>query len=103
MSIRKRTWKNAKGEIKETWVVNYRDKSKGGARVQRTFRLKKDADAFLVDAKVEIRDGTHIARSKSVTVAQAGGEWPRQTGWNAPVSWTTGAFYACTLCHSLGQ
>jgi integrase len=75
MSIRKRTWKNAKGEIKETWVVNYRDKSKGGARVQRTFRLKKDADAFLVDAKVEIRDGTHIARSKSVTVAQAGGEW----------------------------
>jgi integrase len=75
MSIRKRTWKNAKGEIKETWVVNYRDKSKRGARVQRTFRLKKDADAFLVGAKVEIRDGVHIARSKSVTVAQAGGEW----------------------------
>jgi integrase len=75
MSVRKRTWKNAKGETKEAWVVNYRDKAKGGARVQRTFHLKKEADAFVVDMRGEVRDGIHIARSKSVTVADAGKEW----------------------------
>jgi integrase len=75
MSVRKRTWKNAKGETKDAWVVNYRDKAKGGARVQRTFHLKKEADAFVVDMRGEVRDGIHIARSKSVTVADAGKEW----------------------------
>jgi integrase len=75
MSVRKRTWTNANGETNEAWVVDYRDKAKGGARVQRTFHLKKEADAFAVDAKVEVRDGIHIARSKSVTVAQAGKFW----------------------------
>src|SRR5258706_2703579 len=75
MSVRKRTWKTKTGETKEAWVVNYRDKAKGGARVQRTFHLKKDADAFVVDMRGEVRDGIHIARSKSVTVADAGKGW----------------------------
>jgi integrase len=75
MSVRKRTWKTREGEVKEAWVVNYRDKAKGGSRVQRTFHLKKDADAFVVDMKGEVRDGIHIARSKSVTVVDAGREW----------------------------
>jgi integrase len=57
------------GETKEAWVVNYRDKAKGGSRVQRTFPLKTDADAFVVDMKGERRDGIPIARSKSVTEA----------------------------------
>jgi len=72
MSVRKRTWKTKTGETKEAWVVNYRDKAKGGARVQRTFHLKKEADAFVVDMKGEVRDGIHIARSKSVTVGRRG-------------------------------
>jgi len=75
VSVRKRTWTTPKGETKEAWVVNYRDKARGGSRVQRTFHLKKEADAFVVDMKGEVRDGIHIARSKSVTVAQAGKEW----------------------------
>ena len=50
--------------------------------MQRTFRFKRDADSFIVDAKVEIRDGVHIARSKSVTVVQAGGEWIKTTEAN---------------------
>jgi integrase len=75
MSVRKRAWKTPKGEPKQAWVVNYLDKAKGGARVQRTFDLKKDAEAFIVDMKAEVRDGIHIARSKSVTVADAGKEW----------------------------
>ncbi len=61
--------------MKEAWLVVYRDKAKRGARVQRTFHLKKEAEAFVVDMKAEVRDGIHIARSKSVTVFQAGREW----------------------------
>ena len=72
---RKRIWKTSTGDTKEAWVVNYRDKAKGGARVQRTFHLKKEADAFVVDMKGEVRDGIHIARSKSVTVADAAKFW----------------------------
>jgi hypothetical protein len=74
MSVRKRISKNASG-THEAWVVNYRDKAKGGTRVQRTFRLKKEADDFATTMKGEVRDGIHIARSKSVTVADAGKEW----------------------------
>src|SRR5215467_6412302 len=73
MSIRKRTWTTNNGETREAWVVNYRDKDK--SRVQRTFSLKKEATDFERDMKGELRDGIHIARSKSVTVAQAGDEW----------------------------
>ena len=75
MSVRKRTWKTAKGESKEAWIVDYKDRAKGGARVMRTFRLKKEADDFALAAGAEVRDGIHIARSKSVTVAQAGVSW----------------------------
>src|SRR5262249_17308260 len=75
MSVRKRTGKTKDGEVKESWIVDYRDKAKGGARVMRTFRLKKAADDFATTMKAEVRDGIHIARSKSVTVAQAGKFW----------------------------
>jgi hypothetical protein len=101
MSIRKR--ENSMGIKKEAWVVNYRDKSKGGARVQRAFRLKKDADAFLVDARVEVRDGVHIARSKPSPwpkPAGNGSRWRQQMTWSAPPSWTTAAFCACISTRS---
>jgi integrase len=75
MSVRKRTWTTSNGETKEAWIVDYRDRAKGGTRVLRTFQLKKEADAFVVDMKSEVRDGVHIARSKSVTVTQAGKFW----------------------------
>ena len=38
MSIRKRTWKTAKGEAKEAWVVDYVDQ--GGKRRLKTFEEK---------------------------------------------------------------
>jgi integrase len=75
MSVRKRTWTTAKGERKEAWVVDYRDKAKGGKRVLRTFARKRDADDFNVTMGGEVRDGIHIARSRSVTVAAAGKFW----------------------------
>jgi integrase len=73
MSVRKRTWKTAKGEAKEAWIVDYRDLQ--GDRVMRTFATKTEANAFETTVRVEIRDGTHTSYSKSVTVAEAGRLW----------------------------
>jgi integrase len=73
MSIRRRKWKAASGEIRESWVVDYFDGA--GKRRLKTFAKKKDADAFASTSKVEIRQGVHVADSASVTVAEAGRLW----------------------------
>lgn len=80
MSIRKRTWTNAKGEEKTAWVVDYADTK--GKRHLKTFKLKKDADKFATTASVEVREGTHVADSESVTVKKAAALWVL-TGENA--------------------
>ncbi len=67
-SVRKRRW-IYKGEAKETWVVNYTDH--GGSRRQRTFRLKKDANAYRLKVENELDSGTHTPRRLSVTVEAA--------------------------------
>lgn len=58
---------------KEAWVVDYFDQH--GTRCFETFELKKDADAYHDAVKVEVRRGTHIAPSKSQTVAEAAEAW----------------------------
>lgn len=73
MSIRKRTWTTAKGLEKTAWVVDYVD-TKGKRRLK-TFPKKKDADNFGATAKVEVREGVHVADSDSVTVKAAGAFW----------------------------
>jgi hypothetical protein len=73
MSVRKRTWTNAKGEEQTAWVADYVDGK--GARRLKTFKLKKQADAFAATASVEIREGVHVADSASATVKQAGVFW----------------------------
>ncbi len=73
MSIRKRTWTTGKGVEKAAWVVDYVDTM--GKRRLKTFAKKKDADAFEATAKIEIREGVHVADSASATIKQAGGFW----------------------------
>lgn len=73
MSVRKRVWTTPKGEEKSAWVVDYVD-AKGKRRLK-SFKLKKQADAFAATASVEVREGTHVADSASATVAQAGAFW----------------------------
>src|SRR4029077_18843569 len=46
-----------------------------GKRHQIAFKTKKEADAFLVQARHEVGQGTHTASSKSPTVADAGLAW----------------------------
>jgi hypothetical protein len=45
MSVRKRTWKNAKGEPEEAWIIDCLDQR--GDRTQKTFARKKDASRRL--------------------------------------------------------
>ncbi len=73
MSIRKRTWTTAKGVQKEAWIVDYTDGK--GTRRLKTFAKKKEADQFAATAKVEVREGVHVADSASATVKQAGAFW----------------------------
>ncbi|MDX0581963.1 tyrosine-type recombinase/integrase [Sinorhizobium medicae] len=73
MSVRKREWTTPKGEKKSAWVADYTDQQ--GKRHLKTFKLKKEADAFAATASVEVRAGTHVADSASVTVEKAGQFW----------------------------
>jgi hypothetical protein len=50
MSVRKRTWKNAKGERQESWIVDYVDQK--GKRHIKTFQKKKAADAYHAAVRV---------------------------------------------------
>jgi integrase len=73
MSVRKREWKTPKGDSKTAWIVDYFDA--GGTRRQKTFRLKKEADAFAATASIEVREGTHVADRETATVDAAGKLW----------------------------
>jgi integrase len=73
MSVRKRRWITHRGEQKEAWVVDYVDQL--DRRVLKTFARKKEADAFAASSRVEVREGTHVADSTSVTVKKAGELW----------------------------
>jgi len=75
MSVRKRTWTTPKGADKTAWVVDYTDT--GGKRRLKTFKLKKEADAFAATASVEVREGVHVADSATITIDEAGKLWLR--------------------------
>jgi integrase len=61
------------GEAREAWVVDYADAQ--GTRRLKTFTKKKEAAAFAARAHVEVRQGTHVADSATVTVEEAGRLW----------------------------
>ena len=73
MSIRKRTWKSG-GNEQTAWVVDYVDQH--GKRRLKTFQLKKDAEAWAVNARHEVSQGTHAPNSK-ITVAETMELWIR--------------------------
>ena len=73
MSVRKRSWTTATGVAKTAWIVDYTDGA--GRRRLKTFKLKKEADAFAATATVEVRDGVHVADSASATVGAASALW----------------------------
>src|SRR5262249_51884074 len=66
-------WTTEKGEKREAWIVDYFDQE--GRRRQETFERKKDADARHDEVRVDIRQGVHTPRNKSITVADAAKDW----------------------------
>lgn len=72
-TVRKRTWKTAKGQTKQAWLVDYRDQA--GDRRFETFDNQQDAKSRLREIENEIDRGSHTANSVSITVAEAGEVW----------------------------
>lgn len=68
-SIRKRTLPSGK----TVWLAAYTDG--GGARRFRQFPTKKEADAFLTQARAQVQQGVHTPDAVSPTVAQAAEMW----------------------------
>jgi integrase len=74
-TVRKRTWKSG-AETKTAWVADYTDQA--GRRHLKTFERKKDADAWLIDARSEVKRGVHNPDSTSITVGEAAELWIRR-------------------------
>ena len=74
-SVRKRKWTTG-GKEREAWLVDYVDQ--GGTRHIRTFRTKKEADAYRTEAGFEVSRGIHTHPSASITIGQAGELWIKQ-------------------------
>ncbi|WP_292575846.1 site-specific integrase [Mesorhizobium sp.] len=73
MSIRKRAWKTARGEARESWIVDYFDQDR--KRAIKTFPSRKEAREWETTMRGEVREKRHVIASKSLTVAEAGAEW----------------------------
>ena len=73
MSVRKRTWTNAKGETKEAWIADLFDKNND--RHIKTFATEGEAEDYAAQARINRKRGMHTAPSKSITVADACDKW----------------------------
>src|SRR5215469_10735722 len=75
-TVRKRIWTTRKGATKTAWVADYFDQKR--KRHTKQFPTKKAADAWLLRARGEVRDGVHTPDSASLTIAEAGELWLRR-------------------------
>lgn len=73
MSIRKRRWQTSKGEWREAWQLDYVDQH--GERQRKNFEKKADAVAYETTARAQVRDGTHVAPNRDVTLKDAADIW----------------------------
>jgi integrase len=72
-TVRKRTRINGKSEARTTWLADYFDQF--GNRHRKTFILKKDADAWLTEAKTEVKAGIHTPDADAIRIEQAAQLW----------------------------
>jgi integrase len=71
-SIRKRSWTSG-GQARTAWVSDYADQH--GIRRLKTFKTRKEADGWLVEARGQVASGTHTAESTSRTLGEAVELW----------------------------
>ena len=79
MSVRKRTWTTRSKQedgtpiSREAWVVDYVDQN--GDRHIKSFKRKKEADAYHATVQVDVAKGVHTTPSQSITVEKAAENW----------------------------
>lgn len=73
MSVSKRPWTTPSGEPREAWVVRYYDAD--GKYRTRTFKAKKNAEAWEAQMRVDRKNGIHRPDSTSITLREAGALW----------------------------
>ena len=66
--VRKRSWRNAKGENQAAWVVDYTDGH--GNRRRKHYVNKKAADAFRIHVESQMQLGTYRACAEKITVKE---------------------------------
>ena len=71
-TVRKRVWASG-GVQREAWIADYFDAN--AKRRLKTFKRKKDADAWLARTQHELGEGIHTPASTSKTVAELGTDW----------------------------
>jgi integrase len=67
-SVRKRSWKTAKGETRTAWAVDYPDTD--GKWQRKQFDSKREADDFRVEVEGQVRVGTFRPEASKVTVKE---------------------------------
>jgi integrase len=73
MAISKRSWQTPKGELRSAWEAAYSDQQ--GKRRRKQFARKRDAEAWLVNARSEVASGIHTPDSQSITISDAASIW----------------------------
>jgi integrase len=72
-TVRQRTWTTTKGETRNAWVADYFDQYR--KRHEKTFKTRKEAKAWLVEAQGEVARGIHTPERHSLTVTEAAQMW----------------------------
>jgi integrase len=67
MSVRKREWTTAKGELKQAWIVDFFDAH--GKRRNESFATKGQAVARHAQVVLDVRKGMHVSVDGKTTVA----------------------------------
>jgi integrase len=72
-----RTWTTRKGEPRSAWCADYFSPDANGKakRHLKTFKRKKDAQAWLDKVCCDVRAGTHTPVNDSITVREAAEQW----------------------------
>src|SRR5690606_11073394 len=72
MAIRQRKWISG-GRERTAWVVDYFDAKR--KRRLKTFKTKREALDWSAGTRIDLKRGTHVADSDSITIAEAGKLW----------------------------
>jgi integrase len=75
-TIRKRSWPTRLGEQRQAWQVDFTDQN--GVRQQPQFARRKEAEAWLTEARARAQQGVFTPDSRSITVAEAARLWLEQ-------------------------